>query len=45
MVPLLESHYTNTGIMVETIVGDSKYGTIDNFLACHDLGVQAHIPT
>jgi hypothetical protein len=25
-------------------VGDSKYGTIDNFLACHDLGVQAHIP-
>jgi hypothetical protein len=30
--------------MAETVVGDSKYGTIDNFLACHDLGVQAHIP-
>jgi transposase len=44
MVPLLESHHTNTGIMAETVVGDSKYGTIDNFLACHDLGVQAHIP-
>ncbi len=34
----------NTGVMAETVVGDSKYGTIDNFLACHDLGVQAHIP-
>jgi transposase/uncharacterized protein (UPF0179 family) len=44
MVPLLESHHGNTGIMAETVVGDSKYGTIDNFLACHDLGVQAHIP-
>jgi transposase len=44
MVPLLESHHTNTGIMAETVVGDSKYGTIDNFLVCHDLGVQAHIP-
>ena len=43
MVPLLESHHTNTGIMAETVVGDSKYGTIENFLACHDLGVQAHI--
>jgi len=38
MVPLLESHHTNTGIMAETVVGDSKYGTIDNFLVCHDLG-------
>jgi len=44
MVSLLESHHVNTGIMAETVVGDSKYGTIDNFLACHDLGVQAHIP-
>jgi hypothetical protein len=44
MVPLLESHHINTGIMAETVVGDSKYGTIDNFLGCHDLGVQAHIP-
>ncbi len=44
MVPLLENHHANTGIMAETVVGDSKYGTIDNFLVCHDLGVQAHIP-
>jgi len=44
MVPLLEGHHTNTGVMAESVVGDSKYGTIDNFLACHDLGVQAHLP-
>ena len=44
MVLLIESHHANTGIMAGTVVGDSKYGTIDNFLACHDLGVQAHIP-
>ena len=28
------------GVMAETVVGDSKYGTIENFLACHDLGVR-----
>jgi len=44
MVPLLESHHANTGRGAETVVADSKYGTIDNFLACHDLGVEAHIP-
>ena len=44
MVLLIESHHANTGIMAGTVVGDSKYGTIDNFLACHDLDVQAHIP-
>jgi transposase len=44
MVLLIENHHANTGIMAGTVVGDSKYGTIDNFLACHDLGVQAHIP-
>ena len=44
MVPLLESHHANTGVMAETVVGDSKYGTIENYLACHDLGVEAHLP-
>ena len=34
----------STGIKVETVVADSKYGTIDNFLACYDEGLQAHIP-
>jgi transposase len=44
MVPLLESHHVNTGRGAETVVADSKYGTIDNFLACHDRGLKAHIP-
>jgi transposase len=44
MLPLLDKHQATTGIKAETVVADSKYGTIDNFLACHDRGVQAHIP-
>lgn len=44
MLPLLEKHQATTGTKVETVVADSKYGTIDNFLACHDRGLQAHVP-
>ena len=44
MVSLLESHHANTGRGAETVVADSKYGTIENFLACHDRGLKAHIP-
>lgn len=44
MLPLLEQHETTTGVKTETVVADSKYGTIDNFLACHDRGLQAHMP-
>jgi len=44
LVPLLESHHMNTGVRADTVVADTKYGTIENFLACHDRGVQAHMP-
>ncbi len=44
MLPLLDKHCATTGTKAETVVADSKYGTIDNFLACHDRGIQAHIP-
>lgn len=44
MLPLLEKHEATTGIKADTVVADSKYGTIDNYLACHDLGVKAHMP-
>jgi transposase len=44
MVPLLERHHSNTGRSADTVVADSKYGTIENFLACYDLGVEAHRP-
>lgn len=41
---LIDQHNAITEKTADTIVADSKYGTIDNFLACHDRGVQAHIP-
>jgi len=44
MIPLLESHHLNTGIKADTVVADSKYGTVENFLACCDRGVEAHMP-
>lgn len=44
MLPLIEKHHATTGIEAKTVVADTKYGTIENFLACHDMGIQAHIP-
>ncbi len=44
MLSLLGKHQTTTGIKAETVVADSKYVTIENFLACYDRGIQAHIP-
>ena len=44
MIPLLEQHTTTTELTANTVVADSKYGTIENFLDCHDRGIQAHMP-
>ena len=44
MTPLLEQHKITTGLTADTVVADSKYGTIENFLVCHDRGLQAHMP-
>ncbi len=44
MISLLEKHKMTTGVTADTVVADSKYGTIDNFIACHDRGIQAHAP-
>jgi len=41
---MIETHEQNTQKSVDTAVGDSKYGTIENFLLLHDLGIKAHIP-
>jgi hypothetical protein len=45
LIPLLDSHHANTGMSAQTAVADSKYGTIDNLLACRDRGVRPHMPT
>ena len=41
---LLDQHTENTQSQVEVVVADSQYGTINNYLACHDRGLKAHIP-
>jgi hypothetical protein len=43
LLPLVDRHHETTGRGAE-VVADSKYGTIDNFLACHERGLKAHMP-
>ncbi len=45
MQALIDNHEKNTDATVETVVADSKYGTLDNFLACKDRDINAHIPS
>lgn len=40
---LIDQHAENTASQVEVVVADSQYGTIHNYLACHDRGLKAHI--
>jgi transposase len=42
---MIDTHKQNTRKEVDTVVADSKYGTIDNFLLCRDRGIKAHIPS
>lgn len=42
---MIDIHQKNTEKSVDTMVADSKYGTINNFLLCHDVGIKAHIPS
>jgi len=44
MLNLVEQSEGLTQTDIKTVVADSKYGTIDNFLNCHDRHIQAHIP-
>ena len=42
---LIDSHEKNTATKVEAAVADSKYGTLDNYVTCHDRKIKAHIPS
>jgi transposase len=42
---LIEEHEKNTEVTITTVVADSRYGTKENLLLCHDKGIQAHVPT
>jgi len=39
---LIDNHENNTEATVETAIADSKYGSIENYLACRDRGIKAH---
>jgi transposase/uncharacterized protein (UPF0179 family) len=41
---LIDGHEKNTGAPVEVAVADSKYGTLENYVACCGRGIKAHIP-
>jgi transposase len=41
---LIDQHNQNTQNQVEVVVADAQYGTINNYLECHDRGIKAHIP-
>jgi transposase len=45
LTEMIDTHKRNTQKEVDTVVADSKYGTIDNFLLCRDRGIKAHIPS
>jgi transposase len=42
---MITEHQENTQKQVDTVAADQKYGSIENFLQCHDLGIKAHIPS
>jgi transposase len=44
MTSLIDVHTVNTLIKPDTVIADSKYGTIENLLECHDRGINAHMP-
>ena len=41
---LIDTHRGNTGRSATTVVADTKYGTVDNYLICHDRDIHAHMP-
>ncbi|MCK5419594.1 MAG: transposase, partial [Desulfobacterales bacterium] len=45
MQALIDSHEKNTATKVEAAIADSKYGTLDNYVTCHDRKIKAHIPS
>lgn len=42
LTSLIDAHQENTGQTVKTAVADSKYGTIENYLACSDRKINPH---
>jgi len=43
LLDLIEQHESNTESKVEKVVGDHKYGTQDNLIACQQRGISTHL--
>jgi transposase len=43
LMRLVQRHQNDTAVAVETVVADSQYGTVENFLNCVDRGIQPHM--
>ena len=43
LLDLIDQHEKNTGHAAETVVGDHKYGTQDNLVACQQRGINTHL--
>ena len=39
---MMDLHEQNTQKKIDTVVADTKYGTVDNFLNCYDQGIKTH---
>jgi len=40
---LMDQHRQNTRVPLQTVVGDHKYGTAENFVHCYQQGVVSHL--
>jgi transposase len=43
LMAVVEQHEQNTGCAARTAVADHKYGTAENFVACHQKGIVTHL--
>ncbi len=43
LLDLVQQHQSNTEIPAQTVVGDNKYGTAQNFVACQQQGITTHL--
>ena len=44
LMEMIDLHQHNTKKKIDTVVADTKYGSVDNYLHCHDKEINAHIP-
>ncbi len=43
LMDLADQHEQNTGCTTETVVADMQYGTVENFRACRQRGINSHM--